>query len=89
MKLLLITTLFLFVGSVAAEGSCYTDGLGNTSCSNGSSSYTDGLGNTYFNDGTEAYTDGLGNTYYHGKAKPTRQKQQMINNGVKSHDRKR
>ena len=55
--LLAISTLFISAAAFA-QGSCYTDSYGNTTCSDGSSAYTDSYGNTTFSDGTNACIPG-------------------------------
>mgnify|MGYP004189128897 CR=1 FL=1 len=66
-KLIIIFALGLFLtGNVFAATSCYTDTLGNTTCSDGTSAYSDSLGNTTITSPngqmTHCYTDTLGNT---------------------------
>ena len=64
MKSIILLCATFYASLSVAQSSCYTDNLGNTTCSDGSSAYTDSLGNTTFSDGTNAYTDKLGNTTY-------------------------
>ena len=64
MKTLLAISALFISAAAFAQGSCYTDSYGNTTCSDGSSAYTDSYGNTTFSDGTNAYTDDYGNTTY-------------------------
>ena len=62
MKYVLAILMTFFATAVIAQGSCYTDSYGNTSCSDGSSAYTDDYGNTSYSDGSSSYTDDYGNT---------------------------